>query len=463
MKSGGPSIPQRGQARAATLLALAVLLAGCQGVPVPGEQEGRRQVQAVGDLFRPRGQRPDVSMIAPGADLGALLRFAMLHQPRVESAYFNWLGSVERITVERSLPDPQLTFEADIADVVMSVMPGFMQLLPGRGKLTAAGRMATAESQVRYFEFESAVLQTAADVKRACYTLRLLDDRLRIGRETARLLAQGEQAIRERNAVGLATLQDGYRIHSERDQLAAELANLEESRRPLMAQLRGALGLTPDQPDPAVPPSLATTPLGVRVDDLLIPALERNPRLKALAAEVRLAEESIALAARAKAPDLTLGLAAEVKASPLMVRPQAGLSLPVWRDKIAAQIAQAEAGRRSAEARLTGEQIGLVVEMALGAYDFHEATRDVILLQTQLIPAARQSRAIALSGFHSGQVDFLALLETERAVLTLQRSEAEARTRREIILSDLSLVTAGLPPPGAPLLPLPPLSSTGEP
>src|SRR5205814_6955547 len=92
--------------------------------------------------------------------LSNFLAFAMLNQPQVEAAYFDWAASVERITRERSLPDPRLTFQSDISDVVMSLMPGLMLDFPGPGKLKWAAKMASAESQARYFAFESSVLQT---------------------------------------------------------------------------------------------------------------------------------------------------------------------------------------------------------------------------------------------------------------------------------------------------------------
>ena len=85
---------------------------------------------------------------------------------------------------------------------------------------------------------------------------------------------------------------------------------------------------------------------------LLATAFARNPRLKAMEADVRLAEANITLAAKSKVPDFSLGLMADAKASPTMYRPLAGMTLPLWRDKIAAQIAAAQASKRAAEARL---------------------------------------------------------------------------------------------------------------
>ena len=93
----------------------------------------------------------------------------------------------------RSLPDPRLTFESDIADVVISVMPGLMLDLPGPGKLRAAGEAAAAESRSRYFAFEAEILRVAFAVKSAYYRLHFLEDNLRVEREMLRLLGDLEQ------------------------------------------------------------------------------------------------------------------------------------------------------------------------------------------------------------------------------------------------------------------------------
>jgi outer membrane protein TolC len=447
----------RRQARTmACLLSVTLFLVGCKGIPAKGEKQTRQQAQTVASAFRPQGRRPDVSTLNTNSDLGSLLRFAMLNQPQVEARYYDWLASVERITVERSLPDPQLTFESDIADIVMTVMPGFMQMFPGPGKLKAAARVATAESQAKYFDFESAVLQTAFDVKRSYYNLHFLDERIRINGETLGLLANLEKSARARNEVGKVTLQDVYRAQIEQDQLATEVANLEDSRNALRAQFKGALGLTRDQTDPPVPVGLETTPLDLNADDLLAAAFARNPRLKAMEADVRMAEANIALAAKSKVPDFSLGLMADAKAAPTMFRPLAGATFPLWRDKIAAQIAAAQAGKRAAEARLTSEQIMLTVDFAMKSYDYREVTRTLALLQDQLIPKARRSLEIAGSGYLSGQIEFFNLIDAERTLLNFQLSEVEARTRREIVLAELSLMIAGVPPTGAPVLAPPP-------
>lgn len=443
------------QAVAATALLIgwAAVLAGCKGIPTAGERAARNDLETVSANFRPSHNPVELPVLSTNAALGDFLRYAMLNQQEVGAAYFDWAASVERITFERSLPDPRLSFESDIADIVMTVMPGLMQEFPGPGKLKAAANVATAESRVKYFAFERSVLQTAFSVKRAYYQLWFLDENIRINRQMLGLLTELEEAARAQNSAGKVTLQDVYRAQIEQDQLTTEIANLEDSRRPLIAQLKGALGLGREQPDPPQPTRFESTPLSLRGDELLDTAFARNPRLRIMEADVRQAEAAIGLARRAKVPDFSLGLMADAKAAPTMFRPLAGMTLPIWRDKIAAQVAQAQAGKRAAEARLTAEQIMVTVEFAMKSYEYREITRTLQLLQEKLIPKAGQSLQIARAGYLSGQIDFFNLLDAERTLLNFQLQGVEARTRREIILADLSLTIAGIAPEGAPVLP----------
>ena len=454
-----PSISAPAWARLCQLLlpglAVVLLAAGCRGLQTAGEKSARRELAAVTDQYR-RGERPpSLPALTPEAGMSNFLAYALLNSPSVEAAYDDWAAAVERITVERSLPDPKLTFQAYIQDTLTSLMPGLMQDFPGLGKRAAAADAATAEGQARYFAFESAVLKTAFEVKSAYYNLYFLDERLRINRQTLALLADLETAARAQNEVGKATLQDVYRAQIERDQLRTVITNLADSRRPLCAQFKAALGLQRGQPDPPTPAKFESTPLDLNADDLLATAFARNPRLKAMEAEVRLTEASIAQAGKSRMPDFSAGLQAEVYQPPFYW-PEASMTLPVWRDKLAAQLAAAEAGKRAATARLTTEQIGLTVDFAVRTYDYREITRNLALLENQLIPKARQSLEIARAGYLSGRVDFFNLIDAERAWLNFQLEDIQERTRREVTLAELSLTIAGVPPPGAPVLAAPP-------
>ncbi len=435
------------------MLLVLSLLAGCKGISTPGEHAARRDLKTVTEAYRPGRQKPQLPALTPDSGFSNFLAFALLNSPRVEAAYYDWAASVERVTVERSLPDPKLTFESDIADLVMTVMPGIMQEFPGPGKLKARAGVAAAESNGKYFAFEAAVLQTAFDVKRSCYELIFLDERLRINRDMLSLLGDLERIARTQNEVGKGTLQDVLRAQIERDRVGTEIVTLQDSRRPMLAALKAALGLTHDQPDAPVPARLETTDANPDSDELLRIGFARNPRLKAMEADVRAAQAGIAMAYKERVPDFGLGLMADVKASPTMFRPLAEMTLPIWRDKLAAQVTQAKAVELAARARLSAEQIALATEFAEKSFACRETSRNLALLQNQLIPKARQSLELARAGYLSGTIAFLNLIDAERTLLEFEKSEVEARTQREITLAELSLMIASVPPAGAPVLP----------
>ena len=427
------------------------MLAGCKGMPVKGEKEARQQVQAAGGTYRPNGQKPALPVLTDQSSLSNFLTYALLNDPRVEAAYFDWLGSVERITVQRSLPDPQVTFQMDIQDVVTSIMPGLMMSFPGMGKLRAAGAIAAADSQAKYFAFKTASLQSAYEVKRAYYRLYFLEEKLHVNRETLSLLSELEKLARAQNEVGKVTLQDVLRAQIEQDRLKNDIANLEDSRGPLLAQFKAALGIGADQPTPPMPERFESTPLELSPDQLLERALAENTRLKAMAADVRSAEAAIRLAYKARMPDTSVGFMADVKTTPTLYRPWGTASLPLWRDKLAAQVAEAQANKRAGEARLSAEQIALAVDVAERAFAYREASRNLALLQNELLPKQRQSLEVARSGYLAGQIDFFNLTDAEQTLLRFGLEQVEARTQRELSLTELSLIAEGLPPAGAPL------------
>lgn len=107
-------------------LALLVVLGltGCRGTVAPVERAAREKLAVTTRAYRPAGQIPPGPVLSTNSTLADLTTYALRHHPQVAAAYADWVGAVNEITVARSLPDPQLTFEMDIADAVTSVMPG---------------------------------------------------------------------------------------------------------------------------------------------------------------------------------------------------------------------------------------------------------------------------------------------------------------------------------------------------
>jgi outer membrane protein TolC len=128
------------------------------------------------------------------------------------------------------------------------------------------------------------------------------------------------------------------------------------------------------------------------------------------------------------------------------------MTLPIWRDKLAAEAAQAKATEMAAKSKLKAGQIELAVNFAGKSFTYRETSRNCALIENELLPKARQSVEIVRAGYRTGTMEFSAMTGTERMLLDLQLEAAQARTDREIALAELSLMIAGVPPAHAPLL-----------
>jgi outer membrane protein, heavy metal efflux system len=432
------------------LFALLLLgfLTGCRGLPLQREKQARQQLHTVTATYRPQGSKPTLPALTTNSTLQDFLTYALLNDPKVEAAYYDWAASVERITTARSLPDPQFTFQMDIQEVVTSLMPGLMMSFPGKGKLRAAGEIAAAESDARYYAFKAVSLSAAYSVKRAYYQLYFLEEKIRVNRETLGLLSDLEKIARAQNEVGRVTLQDVLRAQIEQDKVATELANLADSREVLLARFKASLGIGHSEPTPALPARFESTPMDWSAEELTEQALAQNTRLKAVRAEVRAAEAAISLAYKARMPDTSVGFMADAKMSPVLYRPWGTVSLPIWRDKLVAQVAEAQANKRAGEARLSAEEIALTVDVAERTFIYREASRNLKLLEDHLLPKQRQSLEVARSGYLAGQIDFFNLTDAEQTLLRFGLDQVEAKTQRELSLAELSLIAQGLSPDG---------------
>jgi outer membrane protein TolC len=88
------------------------------------------------------------------------------------------------------------------------------------------------------------------------------------------------------------------------------------------------------------------------------------------------------------------------------------------------------------------------VDFAERSYLYREATRNLELLEKQLLPKAQQSLEVARSGYLAGQIDFFNLTDSERTLLGFELDKVDAAAQRELVLTELSLIIQGMSPTG---------------
>ncbi len=435
------------------VVSVGLFLAGCVAASHE-EQAAAARVQRTGMLLRPAGRKPDLPVLTADSPLAEYLRYALLNHPQVGAAFYDWRAAVEAITPARSLPDPQLTFQADIADTLMTFMPGIMFDFMTRGKRVAMGREAAAASEVAYRNYATTVLRTAAMVRKAWIEIAYVDEALGLREASLGAIDQSAALNASDYATGrgMATIGTQVLFLNSAAQVRAMIAALEDRRAATHTRFKSALGLSPDDADPPWPRiALTATPLPPE-PELWRAARAVNPELASMRAMVEMTMAGVEVANKTGTPDFALGAMIDLKADPLMVRPTASLTLPIWRDKIAATSAAAEARRDAAVARLNAEQLNLAAELAQMLYMVRESERMISYLEGTALPNLERSLASAEAAYQSGMDGPGMIPQIRLMALGMRLERLEALRQRETAVTDLLLMIADVAPADTDLL-----------
>jgi len=436
------------------------LLAGCTLAPSAGEERAHTQLAGVDSTLHPTAGMPALPELSPESPLADFVRFAVLNHPRVEAAYLEWRASVSDIAPTRALPDPQFTLQADVADTLMSFMPGLMFDLMGPGKRVAMGNEMTAASAVAHRAFISAVLGAAAEVQRAWIELAYAGGARQLHLAAIANLEQS-LAVAESDystARMMASLDSQVRLQNQIAEQRAQYLAVDDRIAAAKARFKSALGLAPTDIDPLWPAaSLASTTLPSE-DELWQHTLAANPDLARMRAMVEMTVAGVEVARQTGRPNFAVGGMVDLRANPLMVRPTASISLPIWREKIAATIAAAEARRDAAAANLSAEELTMAAGLARMLYMVREADRMLAYIDSTALPNLDRLAVIAEASYQSGSGSAAMIIDAQHMALLMRLERLEALRQRENAVTDLLLMSAGIAPPD-----LPRLTSTGSP
>lgn len=430
-----------------------LLLAGCASAQ-PSEKEAREQVSRIGRQLPSAGVKPALPRLRADSSPAEFTLYAVLNHPAVLAGYQEWRAAVEAIAPSRALPDPQLTFEADIADTLMTFMPGLMFDFTTSGKRAAMAREAAAASQVAYRTYVSTVLRVASEVRKGWIDLASIEESVRLREASLRVLEQSARVAEADYATGrgMGTLESQVRISNDDARVRSEIAALNDRLAAARAGFKSTLGLLPADADPAWPhPVLAATALPPE-DELWRRIQSSNSDLARMRAMVDVALADVEVARTAGTPDFSIGTMADLKADPLMVRPLASVTLPIWRGKIASVIASSEARRDAAIARVDAGRLDMAAQLAQMLYMVRESDRTIAFIDDTALPNFEKTVATVEAGYQSGTTGLAVIPETKLMSLGMQLERVAALKDRETAVTGLILMISDAAPAGSRLL-----------
>jgi len=338
-------------------------------------------------------------------NLSDVIRIAGERRDEIQAARARTTAGEARPTIVSALSDPMISpsldhlpFMLNGADVSVTVE----QRIPLSGIRTH--RRASALADVDRLRAETS--RTTLDVGvEAANAYLMLQER----RRTAALV--NEQIAFARDVVSAANARYASGTAPQSDVLRAEVdvARLEAAARALVGEVRGAeamlnTSLALDADTPVPPLTTLALPQAVPTWIAIKSALTSRPELAAGRAEIARADADVQVMRDMFRPMATIRTGPSYTMTDgrgwmAMV----GLSLPIWRSKLRAGVAEAQAMRSMAEADLRAMTRVIEGEAAVAVSQLQAARDRQAALNTDVLPRARMAIEPAVASYASGQ------------------------------------------------------------
>jgi outer membrane protein, heavy metal efflux system len=328
------------------------------------------------------------------------------------------------------LEDPQIAFQ--LGGVPLSNPTSFnqadansigiRQMVPFFGKLGLKEKIAQQEARVTEQEVRTKERDIIAMVKMAYADLFMAQRAIEILREQLEIMRTIIGATEARYRVGGVTQQDVFKALLEQSEIMNQLILAEEESNAATVKLNTTMVRPPRTPI-HLPADLALPDKALDVSGLDEVALSNRPELRGMEREIERAERMYELADRnRKFPDFMVGwdymrMPMEMKKDRYAAMVNITIPFSPWtigrrNYEIEESLAEIRAAKSSRDAmrNMTLSQVGE------SAAKVQAARRSIQLYREGLLSQAELSFRSAISAYQTGRVEFVNLLEAQRAL-----------------------------------------------
>lgn len=424
------------------------LTSGCSGPDPFGDWNDRELADRVAALSRSQPQHSAiVSRDAPqtptdtpppeGAGVNWFVTAALESNAEIRAARQRVERMREKIPQATALPDPMATFTfGELSETAAGLVDydiGVQQSLPFPGTLDARGEVARQEVVEALHELKAVTDRVRADVHRAYWAYFDATREAAVLEQSRVLLTQIGSSVDSRVRVNRASQADLLRVSRRIAKLDNQLSALEQRRTTASAMLSRLMSRNGGQPPRPILTETDWYALELDRAELIGQGIHNNPRVKAAQARAGTFRQKLALTRIDRLPDFVVGVkyteVADSGLSPIANGDDQfagiiGVTIPIWSRKYDA--AEREAMRGMGEAlagvRAAQDRVSFEIDESLARIEANEQT--LRRLRERMMPDARQTIDVALTGYSTGDVTLLQLLEDWQDLLDDQVQEA---------------------------------------
>jgi cobalt-zinc-cadmium efflux system outer membrane protein len=374
-------------------------------------------------------QQADGSLPNP-LRLQDVTRFAREHRAEIGAARARARAARERPAIVSGLEDPMIFPSLDHVPFMLHGVNWSLtveQRFPLSRVLGNRRRAAEADFDRARADAERARLDVELD---AAGAFLMLEER----RQMAQILQEQRALAQQFVSAAIGRYAAGAGAHADALRAEMEASRFDGAVRAIAAEVRGAelmlntsLGRTVDAFIPPLGDSL-TTAVPPSQEAVRSAALGQRPELRAGSAEIRKAEAEVTVMKSMYAPMAMVRTGAATTMADgagwmLMV----GVSVPIWRQRLSAGVAEANAMVDMARSDVRGMRT-MIEGDALSSRERVIALRERFLaLNNEVVPRAQQTIPPTLAGYASGQLPLVSVIDAAQALWNAQSELVSAQ------------------------------------
>ncbi len=343
-----------------------------------------------------------------------------------------------------ALDDPVLSYEAWNApeslrlDEADNNIFRLSQKVPFPGKRALAGEVAARDAEMMAKDARGTELDVIAGITKAYYDLWRVHRLIAIYAREKDLVQRVAHIAEQKYATSEVSQSDVLRAQVELTHLVNRLHTETLAIRGAEAELRGMLsrpGTDSFQvPEDPLPPALPLT-----LEAASNVAIDERPELASQRAAVAREEAAVRLSERARLPDFEFSVGRFENAQGRDgFGAMASVTLPIAQPgKYDAGVSEAQARLSAQKAELRRAEDRIRREVAQAFVRAETALSQYELLTTTHVPQAEQALSVTESGYQTGAVDFLSLIDSLRQIEMVHTDHIEAQVEFERAYADL--------------------------
>jgi len=375
-------------------------------------------------------------------ELDGYLKIAASNNPGLKAMFSDYMAAMEQVPQVGSLPDPMVAFgyfidPNEVRNGEQRLNIGLEQSFPWFGLLNAKEDVATQFAKSKYEDFENEKSNIFFEVKTAYYNYYFIEKAIQITIENIEILNVFKRLSLVKIEAGTATVVDELRVELELNDLENELALFLDTKDALHIKFNNLLNIN-RLAEIEVPEALWQDELPFDKLNMIEEIYAKNHQLKSLDHKLNAFLNQEIVAKKEGLPKFNIGIDYSVigkdpaissvtNGNDMIIFPQVGISIPLYRKKYTALIKEAKFNQDSQRLQKEDKKNTLSSVFETTLKDYSDGNRRISLNLNQS-SIAKKVLNLLIVAYSTDSNDFEEVLRIERQLLKYELEHQKAIT-----------------------------------